>query len=158
MKQKSTLFLKTALVLISLPVLAVVIFGLYWLWNNPVNPEYALQIYPVLGGVLLTVFPFLFALYQAFQLLQNIDHDQAFSGSSVESLKKIKGSAVAISVIYAVVLPFIYWIAEIDDAPGLIIIGMVLILASAVVAVFAAVLQRLLDQAITIKSENDLTV
>ena len=38
------------------------------------------------------------------------------------------------------------------------IVGMVLIFASMVIAVFAAVLQRLLQEAINIKSENDLTV
>ena len=48
--------------------------------------------------------------------------------------------------------------AEVDDAPGLILVGMVLIFASMVIAVFAAVLQRLLQEAIDIKSENDLTV
>ncbi|WP_219914085.1 DUF2975 domain-containing protein, partial [Bacillus paranthracis] len=38
------------------------------------------------------------------------------------------------------------------------IIGMIIIFASMVIAVFAAVLQRLLKDAIDIKSENDLTV
>ena len=48
--------------------------------------------------------------------------------------------------------------AEMDDAPGIILIGMVVIFASMVIAVFAAVLQRLLQEAIDIKSENDLIV
>ncbi|MGV2643750.1 DUF2975 domain-containing protein, partial [Clostridium perfringens] len=47
---------------------------------------------------------------------------------------------------------------EKDDAPGIILIGMALIFASIVIAVFAAVLQKLLQEAIDIKSENDLTV
>ncbi len=55
-------------------------------------------------------------------------------------------------------LPLIYIIAEWDDAPGLILIGMVFVGASLVIAVFAAVLRRLLQEAIQIKSENDLTV
>lgn len=57
-----------------------------------------------------------------------------------------------------IIIPFVYNVAELDDAPGLIIIGMVPIFASMVIAVFAAVLQRLLEEAIHIKSENDLTV
>ena len=48
--------------------------------------------------------------------------------------------------------------AELDDAPGVVIVGMISIFAPMVIAVFAAVLQRLLQEAITIKSENDLTV
>ncbi|MED4598856.1 DUF2975 domain-containing protein, partial [Bacillus subtilis] len=41
---------------------------------------------------------------------------------------------------------------------GIIVIGLVIIFASMVIAVFAAVLQKLLKEAIDIKSENDLTV
>lgn len=48
--------------------------------------------------------------------------------------------------------------AERDDAPGIIVIGLIIIFASMVIAVFAAVLQKLLKEAIAIKSENDLTV
>ena len=49
-------------------------------------------------------------------------------------------------------------IAQWDDAPGLALIDLVIIGASMVIAVFAAVLQRLLQEAIDIKTENDLTV
>jgi hypothetical protein len=60
--------------------------------------------------------------------------------------------------LYAAGMPLFYLIAEMDDAPGIIVIGMVVIFASMVIAVFAAVLQRLLQEAIDIKSENDLIV
>ncbi len=55
-------------------------------------------------------------------------------------------------------MPLLYLMAEIDDAPGIILIGLVIVFASMVIAVFSAVLQRLLKEAIDIKSENDLTV
>ena len=101
---------------------------------------------------------FYFALYQAFKLLSYIDKNKAFSELSVKALKNIKYCAITISILYVVVMPFVYLVAETDDAPGLIVIGMVIIFASMVIAVFAAVLQRLLKEAIDIKSENDLTV
>ncbi len=63
-----------------------------------------------------------------------------------------------ITGLYVVMMPFVYLVAELDDAPGLIVIGMVIAFASVVIAVFAAVLQRLLQEAIDIKSENDLVV
>jgi hypothetical protein len=44
-------------------------------------------------------------------------------------------------------MPFFYIFAELDDAPGVILIGMLFIFASMVIAVFAAVLQRLLQEA-----------
>jgi hypothetical protein len=105
-----------------------------------------------------SVIPFFVALYQAFKLLSYIDKNQAFSELSIKPLKTIKFCAMTISGLYVVILPFVYLVAELDDAPGLIIIGMVPTFASMVIAVFAAVLQRLLQEAIDIKSENDLIV
>ncbi len=158
MKIGTTLFLKIAVFLMGLPVLALGIFGLPWLGNNPVNPDYAHILYPVVIGMYVSVIPFFVALYHAFKLLSYIDKNQAFSELSVKSLKNIKFCAITISGLYMIILPFVYLVAELDDAPGLIIIGMVPAFASMVIAVFAAVLQRLLQEAINIKSENDLTV
>ncbi|MBO1625909.1 DUF2975 domain-containing protein [Bacillus arachidis] len=158
MKQVSTLFLKIAVMLIGIPILALCIFSLPWLANNPVNPDYAHILYPVLIIMYVSVLPFFMALYQAFRLLIYIDKSKAFSELSVRALKNIKYCAITISVLYAVGMPFFYFIAEIDDAPGIILIGLVVIFASMVIAVFAAVLQKLLKEAIDIKSENDLTV
>jgi hypothetical protein len=55
-------------------------------------------------------------------------------------------------------MPYIVYVADKDDPPGATAIGLVIIVASCVIAVFAAVLQKLLQNAIEIKSENDLTV
>jgi len=158
MKQGSTLFLRMAVFLIGAPVLALSIFGVPWLANNSANPDYAYILYPIVIGMYVSTIPFYFALYQAFKLLSYIDKNKAFSDLSVMALKKIKYCAITISSLYVVILPFVYLVADKDDAPGLIIIEMVPIFASMVIAVFAAVLQRLLKEAIDIKSENDLTI
>jgi hypothetical protein len=55
-------------------------------------------------------------------------------------------------------MPLIIYVAEKDDAPGAVLIGLVFIFATLIVGVFAAVLERLLQNAIELKSENDLTV
>lgn len=158
MKQGTTLFLKIAVILIGTPVFALSIFGLSWLANNPVNLDYAHMIYPILISMYLSAIPFFFALYQALKLLSYIDKNKAFSELSVNALKYIKYCAITISTLYGIVVPFVYLVAEKDDAPGLIIVGMVPIFASMVMAVFAAVLQKLFKEAIDIKSENDLTI
>ncbi|CAG9610181.1 DUF2975 domain-containing protein [Pseudoneobacillus rhizosphaerae] len=158
MKHGSTLFLKIALFLIGAPVLALCIYGLTWLPNNPVNPDYAHILYPIIIGMYVSVIPFFVALYQAYKLLSFIDKNLAFSELSVKALKKIKFCAIIISGLYVVIEPFVFLVADLDDAPGLVIIGMIPIFASMVIAVFAAVLQRLLQEAIDIKSENDLIV
>ena len=102
--------------------------------------------------------PFYFALYQAFNLLRYIDNNNAFSELSVIALKKIKYCAVTISGLHVLLLPILYLFADKDDAPGMIIVGLLIPFASLVIAFFAAVLQKLLQEAIDIKSENDLTV
>ncbi|HWL24483.1 MAG TPA: DUF2975 domain-containing protein [Ureibacillus sp.] len=158
MKQGTTLFLKLAVIIMGLPVLILGIVGVPWLMNNPANPDYANILYPIVIGVYLSIIPYFVALYQSFRLLIFIDKNQAFSELSVKALKKIKICAVIITGLYMVILPFVYFVAELDDAPGLVIIGMVPIFAALVIAVFAAVLQRLLQEAINIKLENDLTV
>lgn len=153
-----TLFLKIAIFIIGLPVFTLSILGLPWLANNPVNPEYAHGLYPILIGMYLSTIPFYIALYKAFRLLSYIDQNIAFSELSVKALKDIKYCAITIMTLYVIMTPFFFIVAEKDDAPGLIIFGMIPIFVSMVIAVFAAVLQKLLKNAIDIKSENDLTV
>jgi len=73
-------------------------------------------------------------------------------------LRRIKHCAVAIFVCHVLVLPLFYLYAQADDAPGVVIVGCVVPFASVVIAVFAAVLQKLLRHAIDIKTENELTI
>lgn len=163
MKRGSTLFLKLAVILIGIPVLAACLFLLPQIANEAneavaKGSDVAFVVYGILMIIYVSAVPFYFALYQAFNLLTYIDKNEAFSELSVKALKKIKNCAIIISGLYVIALPFVYIMAEVDDAPGLIIVGMVPIFASLVIAVFAAVLQRLLKEAIDIKEENELTV
>ncbi|MDQ0417027.1 hypothetical protein J2Z48_001199 [Croceifilum oryzae] len=159
MNHGSTLFLKIVVFLIGIPVLALCLYGLFWFIHHPFNSNYSYIMYPILIGVYGSAIPFYIALYKALQLLSYIDRNKAFSQMSVTSLQQIKYCAITVSGLYVVLMPFIYLVAEKDDAPGLIIIiGIIPIFASTIIAVFAAVLQRLLQEAIDIKSENDLVV
>ncbi|SFH54374.1 DUF2975 domain-containing protein [Pisciglobus halotolerans] len=163
MKKGSTLFLKVVTTMISTPVLALSIFVLPKIAVTAIvklqtGSELAYIVLGLLLIMYLSSIPFYFALYQAIQLLRYIDQSQAFSMLSVIALKKIKNCALMISGLYVIALPLIFVVAQWDDAPGLVAIGMVILGASLVVVVFAAVLQRLLEEAIQIKSENDLTI
>jgi len=55
-------------------------------------------------------------------------------------------------------MPYIIYVADKDDAPGAVMLGLVFIFAPLITSVFAAVLEKLLQKALDIKSENDLTV
>lgn len=158
--KRETLFLKIAVFLMGTPVLAVCIFGLPMLAKKAAesNSEFAYVLYGLLIVMYVSAIPFFVALYQALRLLSYIDKNKAFSETSVKALKNVKYCAITISGLYVLGMPFFYIFAELDDAPGVIVIGLGIIFASMVIAVFAAVLQKLLKHAIEIKSENDLTV
>lgn len=154
MKRGSTIFLKGAICLIGIAVLALCIFVLPRAIGSINVGGYD----PILLGMYITAIPFFLALHQALKLLGYIDKNRAFSNLSVKALKNIKYCAGVISALFIAGMPYIYYVAELDDAPGVILIGLVIIGASLVIAVFAAVLQKLLQNAVNIKSENDLTV
>ena len=154
MKPGSTTLLRVAVVILGLVVLALCISVLpAGITHNNVGGYL-----PVLLGMYATATPFFFALYQAWKLLGYIDKSHAFSKQSIKALTRIKYCAVAISTAYAAAMPYIYFVAKQDDAPGVVLIGLIIVFASMVIAVFAALLQRLLRSALEIKAENDLTV
>ncbi|AMO33967.1 DUF2975 domain-containing protein [Lysinibacillus sphaericus] len=155
--KRETLFLKIAVFLMGLPVFALCIWVVPRVALDTAQHSPILTIVALLG-VYATAIAYFVALYTTIKLLSYIDQNIAFSELSVKALINIKYCAIIISSVYVVGMPLIYYAAEVDDAPGLILIGMVIICASFVVAVFAAVLQKLLENAIDIKSENDLTV
>ncbi|MFS0654772.1 DUF2975 domain-containing protein [Bacillus sp. 179-C3.3 HS] len=158
MKRGTTLFLKVAVFLIGITVLALCIFMLPWLANDTAEmyPEFAYLQYPILIGLYITAIPFFIALYQALKLLNYIDHHHAFSELSVMALKYIKYCAVTISILY--VIGIIFLMSQNASQPGIAVIGFIIIFTSVVIAVFTAVLQKLLKNALDIKSENDLTI
>jgi len=154
MNQVSTLFLKIVLVVIATAALAFCVIVL----PIGINTDNVGYYRPILIGMYVPAIPFFIALYQAYKLLNYIDKNKAFSDLSVVALKNIKYCAISISGLYAAGMPYVFSAADRDDAPGVVLIGLIIISASFVVAVFAAVLQKLLQHAIDIKSENDLTV
>jgi len=158
--KKETILLKIALIFVGLPVMALGIYFIILFANigNQLNSQYAYIIYSLLVLFYLMVIPFFYALYQAIMLLTYIDKDKAFSIQSINALKSIKFSAIAILLLGAIAMPFVYWVAELDDAPGLILFAMVIPFGALMIALLAAVLQKLLTSAFEIKTENELTV
>lgn len=154
MKRGSTLLLKIVIILIGLAALAFAVLVL----PRGIVAEDAGMYREVLIGMYFPAIPFFIALYQAFKLLGYIDQNKAFSEFSIKTLKNIKYCGIAISILYILGMPYIFTVADKDDAPGAVLIGFVIVGASFVIAVFAGVLQTLIQSAMDIKSENDLTV
>jgi len=154
MKQGSTIFLRGVVILIGLIVLALCIFVLPAGIRTDITGYYR----PILIGLYVPAIPFFYALYQAVKLLDYIDRNKAFSAASVGTLRSIKYCALLISGLFTAGMPYIFYAADRDDAPGVVLAGLIIVGASFVIATFAAVLEKLLQNAMDIKSENDLTV
>lgn len=159
MKKGSTFFLRGVLALLSLAPIGGIVY--YWV-------DYATRIVPnniqepknfgyFLFAAHLLVLPLLFAIYQAFKLLNYIDKNQTFSSQSVKALRNIK--YCALTVIGIVVLSVASAFILIDgDIAGFISISGMFVFATTVVGTFAGLLEKLLQNAVEIKSENDLMV
>jgi len=154
MKHSSTLFLQSVIFLIGIVVLYACVVGIPWLVGAPGLGGYD----PILLSLYIPTIPFFFALFQATRLLNYIDTNRAFSVLSVKAFRSIKLCAVSIAGFFAIALPYIFYVADKDDSPGALLIGLVIMFASLVIATFAAVLQKLVQNAVDIKAENDLTV
>ncbi len=154
MKKGTTFFLRAVIYLIGVGVLGLCLFALPFGIMSDQTGYYR----PILIGMYIPAIPFFLALIQSLKLLGYIDKNTAFSQLSVKALGKIKYCGLAISGLYTLGMPYIFYAGDRDDAPGVVAIGFIIIFASLVVAVFAGLLQKLLQNAIKIKEENDLTV
>ena len=159
-KRGATLILKITLLVIACVVILLGIFALPDMWRGG-QAEFPLVAFvfpPMVLGLYATMLPFFFGLWQAFKLISYVEKNKTFSDLSVQAIKKIKYAALVIGIIYMSGLPLLYPIADTDDAPGLLLFGFLFASIPIVVAVFAEVLERLLQNAVDLKSENELTV
>jgi|BioPla2DNA2_1021312.scaffolds.fasta_scaffold23768_3 hypothetical protein len=160
MKRFSTVFLRLAIVVAGAIVLALCLFT-FWIAYKDFIYDIELKVLSsvLFIGTILAAIPCFIALCQSYLLLGYIDAGRAFSEASVKALRIITRSAFADFLVCTLGgLPFFYVLAEIEDAPGLILIGMAIAGVAFVIFVFASVLNRLLQEALAIKSENDLTI
>lgn len=156
----STIFLRLAVSVISLGILALCIFLLPVIWGSAyeVGPDYGYAVRIVIGLMYLAAIPFYVGIYKGWQVLNAIDRGQAFSMQPVRALRVIARCAVVIALIYLISSPFFYIWTQGDDAPGLCVICMFLVGMSLIIGVAMSILARLLGEAVRLKSENDLTV
>jgi hypothetical protein len=160
MKKSSTIFLQIVIVLIGIGALVVM------LWEPHIEGRNAhatlFEIYfkdPFLAYAYIASIPFFVALYQAFKLLGYIGRNEVFSQRSVRALRTIKYCAISlVGFILAAEAYFFIAVRGKDDIAGGVAMGLFMIFVSVVIATAAAVFERLLQSAVDIKSENDLTV
>ena len=158
MKRSSPLFLQLVIVLVGIGALALM------LWEPHVEGRNAhattFQIYfndPFLAYAYIASIPFFVALYQAFMVLGYAGQNKIFSQAAVKALRTIKYCAISIIGFVAVGEIFIM-LGNSDDRAGGVFMGVLITFGSIVIATAAAVFEQILQNAVDIKSENDLTV
>lgn len=160
MKRSSIIFLQFVIVLIGVGALAL----LLWEPNIEGVNAHATSLYdvyfddPFLALVYSGSVPFFAALYQAFKLLGHAGSDTIFSNAAVRRVRTIKYCALAIIGFVVLEEMFILWNHGNDDAAGGVFMGILITFGSVVVATAAAMSERILRNAVDLKSENDLTV
>lgn len=158
MKIGSTLFLKAVICLIAIGALA----GMLWFpqtEGRAANLD-LISIYrdPFIIYIYLASTPFFVGLYQAFKLLNFIDANKAFSQGAVNTLRNMKFASLSLVGFIALAVLYLRFLVQGDDSAGPTALGIYAAFAAAVIATAAAVFQRLLQNAVDIKQENDLTV
>jgi len=159
MKRISTIFLQAVIVLIGIGALAVM------LWEPHIEGRNAhatrFEIYfkdPFLAYAYIASIPFFAALYQAFKVLGYVRQNKIFSQATVNSLRTIKYCAIAIIGLVVAPVAYLFIARPGDDIAGGVFMGILITFASIVIATAAAMFERILQNAVDIKSENDLTV
>src|SRR5262245_37704624 len=158
LKRGSTVFLKVVILLIAIGVLAGMIRFPQTEGRATNLDLISIYIDPLIIYGYIASIPFFIALYQAFKLLSYVDANQVFSQLAVNALRNIKYCAIIISGFIVLGVLYIMLFAHGDDPAGPTALGILTTFASAVIATAAALFERLLQNAIDIKSENDLTV
>jgi Protein of unknown function (DUF2975) len=158
MKRSSTVFLQIVVVLIGLGALAFLLGEPHLEGRNAHATPF--EIYfkdPFLAYAYLASIPFFVALYQAFKVLGYVGQNQVFSPAAVKALRTIKYCAIAMIGFVAVSVIFMPFSGPEDRPPG-VFMRVLITFGSIVVAAAAAMLERIFQNAVDIKSENDLTV
>jgi cytochrome bd-type quinol oxidase subunit 2 len=158
MKRSSIMFLQAVVVLIGLAALAFLL-GMPQIEGRNKNAT-QFEVYfkdPLLAYAYVASIPFFTALYQAFKTLGYAGHNEVFSPAAVKAFRTIRYCATAL-IGFIIVGVLLTLLAESDDRPPIIMMGLLATFTSVVIATAAAMFERVLQSAVDIKSENDLTV
>lgn len=144
-KYKKTLFLKISLVFMFIPFVLLsciaapqlIIEGMQ---NDEINIWFVIPFSILMSLVL---FPCAVAMFQTFKLFINIEKGMYYSEKSVRSFNIIKYCALIALILFFAMLPSIFYFMEMDDAPGLGLLGLIFVFAAASIAVFASVMRDL---------------
>lgn len=155
-KRSSTIFLQVVIVLIGIVALAIMIR--FPLTEGRAENLDLFSIYadPFILYVYAASIPFFIALYKTFKLLGYIGQNKAFSLNPVRALSSIKYCAIVLSVLIVMAGLYLRIFHHKDDDPaGFIAMCIVTAFISLVVATAVAVFEKILQNGMDLKSENE---
>lgn len=158
LRRSSAVFLQVLVVLIGIATLALMLWEPHLEGRNANATTF--EIYfkdPFLAYVYLGSIPFFVALSKAFKLLGYIRDNRIFSTDAVKALRTIKLCAFAV-LAFVIGAEVIIMLHTSDDRAGGVFMGLVALFGCVVVAAVAATSESILQNAVEMKSENDLTV
>ena len=157
LKRSSTAFLQTVVLLIGVGALAFLLWEPQVEGVNAHATHFEKYFNLFVAYAYIASIPFFVALYQAFKVLGYAGQNRVFSQEAVKALRTIK--YCAISLIGFVAVSVIFMISgDPDDRPAGVFMRILVTFPSIVVATSAAMFERILQNAVDLKSENDLTV
>jgi hypothetical protein len=158
MKRISTVFLQIVVLLIGIAVLAFLIWAPLTEGRATNLDLFSIYADPfILYGYVASI-AFFVGLYKVFRLLGYIGQGKIYTSPAVKALKSIKYCAIALCVFIAGAGLYIMLFHHKDDDPaGFFAMCIILIFASVVVAIAAAKFEKIVRNAVDMKSGNDLT-
>lgn len=158
MKKASTRFLQVIIVLIGLGALALLLWEPHIEGVNAHAAFFEVYLDPFIILAYAGSIPFFVALYQAVKVLGYVGQNKVFSQPAVNALRTIKYCALMIIGFVVLEEVFIMFTHGDDDAAGGVFMGVLITFGSVVIAAAAAMFEKILQNAVDLKSENDLTV
>lgn len=160
MKRISTIFLQIVTVLIGIITLFLLIREPQLEGRNVNSTLY--EIYfkdPFLAFAYLGSISFFVILFQIFRLLGFIRQDKIFTTISVKALRIIKICALILITFIAGAIAYFFIVQRgKEDIAGGVSLGLIMVFIVIVTGTAAGVFERILQKAIDMKSENDLTI
>jgi hypothetical protein len=157
MKRSSAAFLQAIIVLIGIAALTFLLWEPHVEGVNAHATFFEVYFDLFVAYAYIASIPFFVGLYQAFKVLGYAGQNKVFTQEAVNALRIIKFCAMAILGFVAVSVIFMIG-GDREDRPAGVFMRILVTFPSIVVATTAAMAERILQNAVEMKSENDLTV
>lgn len=147
--------LRAALVLIGLLALLMAMVISFQFFQATEKGPVVILFFLVLVIAVLLGFRVLFFLNRILTCIKGPD---AFSNKTLKLVVQVKNTILAIGVIMLGILPFFYQAADTEDAPGVMVIGLIIVIIPFIAYIFSQIVEELFKKATSIQAESNLTI